>query len=109
MGVRVWVLELWLLLSESGFPWDGNRMHTLSFSCTATRLSWSSFPDMDGCSRSSQIGGTGRVSAHVTAGPRRKRKVIEVDAFPAAGTKSLRVFLLVMSHSLRWRLSLGLK
>lgn len=36
-GVRQWVLGPWLLLSESSFPWDGNRTHTLSFSCTATR------------------------------------------------------------------------
>lgn len=64
---------------------------------------------MDGCSRSRQIGGTGRISARMTSGPRRKRKVKEVDAVPLAGTKSLRVLLLVMSRSLGWRVSLRLK
>jgi hypothetical protein len=32
----------------------------------------------------------------MTSGPRRKRKVKEVDAVPVAGTKSLRVLLLVI-------------
>lgn len=42
----------------------------------------------------------------MTSGPRRKRKVIAVDAVPMTGTKSIRDLLSVMSHGLRWRSSL---
>lgn len=27
----------WPLLSESGFPWEGDRVHTFYFPCTAAR------------------------------------------------------------------------